>query len=77
MKTKWKAFAVNQVLSNYYGTAEEVYDAIMDAPSGKALHAVFDELEIIVWEPFERGDPDRVAEFILRLATDAQQTEEN
>ena len=76
MKTKWKQFAVSQVLS-YYDieiSPDELYDKII-ATDDAGLSELFERYCVGVWQPFEHWPLTDVVELIVDLATRAEEIE--
>jgi hypothetical protein len=72
---KWQRFALMQFLCDWTGEPESLFQTLLDADYGKC-QAIFDGYCVDVWEPFENHPADDIAEYIIQLATTAQQTEE-
>jgi len=72
---KWKIFALQHVLNDYTGSGVELFDKLAAAEYGEA-DAIFEDFAVIVWSVLDYQSADDIAEFIIQLATKAQQTEE-
>jgi hypothetical protein len=74
IKRKWQRFALMQFLCDWTGEPESLFQALLDADYGECAD-IFDGYSVDVWEPFAMHPADDVAEYIIQLATTAQQTE--
>jgi len=74
IKNKWKVFAFANILSDWSGEANEIYDKLQDA-SEEQIDAIFEDHAIDVWQPFEYWLLIDVWEKIQDIATNAQQIE--
>ena len=76
MKGKWKIFALNQCLSGYSDKVapEILFDWMRDTEDG-ALVNLFDDYDVVVWQPFEDWPLTDIAGLIVELATRAEEVE--
>ena len=71
---KWKLFALRHVLSDYTGEGVALFDKLTECEYGES-DAVFADFSVIEWQPFEYMGADDIADLIISMATNAQQTE--
>lgn len=76
MKAKWKRFAIEQVLSNWSAKVvpEILFDWIL-ATEDEALVNLFDDYDVVVWQPLEDWTLSDIAELIVDMATRAEEVE--
>ena len=76
MKGKWKIFALNQCLSSYSDKVdpEILFDWIRDTED-EALVNLFDDYDVVVWQPFEDWTLSDIVELIVDMATRAEEVE--
>ena len=74
INSKWKIFALTQVLSDYTGSGVELFDKLAACEYGES-DAIFEDFAVIEWHPFEYWGADEIADVIINMATKAQQTE--
>ena len=74
IENKWKRFAVSQTLSDWGDIdSSDLFD-LMAVEDDAGLEELFDEYEVVVWEPFENWHNIDVAKQIYSLASAAQET---
>lgn len=70
IKSKWKAFAIGEVLCNIEQSDwAALFDRVVAVNSEDELQAVLEETGTCVWEPFEDWSRDRLTYYIEDLAT--------
>ena len=76
LKNKWKRFAINNIFSEWNDaiSADDIFDD-MQLENEQGMAELFDDADVIVWEPFENWPLTALAEYALQLAETAQQTE--
>ena len=77
MKSKWKVFAMRQVLADHSPAieTEALFDMILNSDDDE-LVKVFDDHAVLVWRPFEDMTLDDIACTIVEMATRAEEVEE-
>lgn len=74
IENKWKRFAVSQILSDWGDIdSSDLFD-LMVIEDNEGLEELFDQYDVIVWEPFESWHNIDVAKQIYSLASAAQET---
>ena len=76
MKAKWKRFAIEQVLSSWSAkvATEILFDWMRDTEDG-ALVSLFEDYDVVVWQPFEDWTLSDIVELIVDMATRAEEVE--
>ena len=76
MKAKWKRFAMAQVLSQWSAkvATEILFDWMRDTEDG-ALVSLFEDYDVVVWQPFEDWTLSEIVEVIVDMATRAEEVE--
>jgi hypothetical protein len=72
--TKWKYFAIVQLLSEWDGEAAELFDKLAEADYGGS-GVIFEEHNATPWEPFENWGADDLGDLIISFAHEAHKTE--
>lgn len=77
IKSKWKAFAAEQLLSNWNQnlSPEQVFDKIVYSED-ENLQETIDDHDILIWDVFSHMEPEDFAWKLERLAIAAQEVED-
>lgn len=78
IKKKWKAFAVDQMLSEWDGdfSAEDIFDLLTETGTA-LLKRVVEKYRMLIWEPFTCLPLEDLVWHVHFLAANAQKVEES